>query len=37
MSLLDTASHVTFGLATSVVIKKVSIGRYKQQPIPFTN
>ena len=27
-SLLDAVSHVTFGLATSVVFKKLSTGRY---------
>ncbi len=35
--LLDRVSNVTFRLATSVVTKKVSIGRYKQQPLPFSN
>ncbi len=35
--LLDRVSHVTFRLATSVVTKGVSIGRYKQQPLPFSN
>jgi hypothetical protein len=28
---------VMFRLATSVVIKKVSYGCYKQQSLPFTN
>jgi hypothetical protein len=36
-SLLDEVSHVMFGLTTSVVIKNIPIGRYKQQSVPFTN